>query len=51
MNDVNFEELSVSEIKNIITNLELEVEKLEFNNLKKRLIIAQMENQICLFFN
>ena len=44
MNDVNFEELSVSEIKNIITNLELEVEKLEFNNLKKRLIIAQMEN-------
>ena len=44
MDDVNFEELSVSEIKNIITSLELEVEKLELNNLKKRLIIAQMEN-------
>lgn len=31
-------------LENIITSLELEVEKLEFNNLKKRLIIAQMEN-------
>ena len=31
-------------LENIITSLELEVEKLELNNLKKRLIIAQMEN-------
>lgn len=33
-------------LENIITSLELEVEKLELNNLKKRLIIAQMENKM-----
>lgn len=40
----NLKELSIEQLKQIIKSLKLENEKIELNNLKKKITIVQLDN-------